>query len=93
MTAREFAVALSISRHLLYALAALPMDHPQRSIGRHQVQRMHDLLLQAGDHDRQIKIKNLLDWYDNGAIISSDIVVLSEQYNTRINCAYNECDR
>lgn len=78
MTARHFAIVQAIARHALYALAALPEDHPQRRPLRWQVQRLEDQLREEGDIDRANKIGRLGKWFDDGAVVSTDMVILSE---------------
>jgi hypothetical protein len=78
MEARYFAVVLSLSRHALYAAAALPEDHAQRRIIRHQLDRLIERFKADGDRDRQEKLERLAQWFDDGAVVSTDMVVLSE---------------
>lgn len=78
MTARHFAIVQALARHALYALSALPKDHPQRVPLRWQVQRLEDQLREDGDVDRAAKIQRLGQWFDDGAVVSTDMVVLSE---------------
>jgi O-phosphoseryl-tRNA(Cys) synthetase len=73
-----FAPTLSLVRHALMAASHLPDDDPQRGLVRHQVERIHKRLYDTNDFDEAAKIKHLLDWYDNGAVVSDDMVVLSE---------------
>lgn len=79
MDARYFAIVQALSRHALYALAALPKDHPQQAPLRWQVQRLENELRLGGDTDRADKIGRLGKWFDDGAVVSDEIVVLSEQ--------------
>ena len=78
MDARHFAIVQALARHALYALAALPKDHPQQGPLRWHVQRLADQLLEDGDTDRADKLGRLGKWFDDGAIVSNDMVVLSE---------------
>lgn len=81
MDARHFAIVQALARHALYALAALPADHPQRGPLRWQVQRLENQLREEGDADRADKLGRLGKWFDDGAAVSSEIVTLSEQHN------------
>lgn len=78
MDARHFAIVQALTRHALYALAALPNDHPQQVPLRWQVQRLENQLREDGDGDRADKIGRLGKWFDDGAVVSDDMVVLSE---------------
>lgn len=78
MEARHFAPVLSLVRHALYAAAALPEDHPQRTIIRHQVSRIAKRFEEDNDADRVHKLNRLMIWYDDGAHISGDLAILSE---------------
>lgn len=78
MSARHFAIVQALARHALYALAALPKDHPQKVPLRWQVQRLENQLREDGDEDRAAKIQRLGQWFDDGAVVSTDMVVLSE---------------
>lgn len=78
MDARHFAIVQALARHALYALAALPKGHPQQTPLRWQVQRLEDQLREDGDVDRAEKLHRLGKWFDDGAVPSSDVVVLSE---------------
>lgn len=78
MAARHFAIVQELARHALYALAALPADHPQRTPLRWQVQRLEDQLRGDGDDDRADKLARLGQWFDDGAVVSNDIMMLSE---------------
>lgn len=78
MNARHFAIVQALARHALYALAALPKDHPQQVPLRWQVQRLENQLREDGDTDRADKIQRLGKWFDDGAVVSTDMVVLSE---------------
>lgn len=78
MEARYFAIVQALVRHALYALADLPKDHPQRGPLRWQVQRLENELRAGGDADRADKIGRLGKWFDDGAVVSTDMVVLSE---------------
>ena len=78
---RHFAIVLALARHALYAAAALPKDHPQRGIIRHQITRLQVELASSPaveDRERAEKIGRLAQWYDAGAPISNEIAVLSE---------------
>ena len=44
----------------------------------HQVKRLTDHYTRKGDVDRARKLQNIVDWWDAGAVPSSDIAVLSE---------------
>ena len=81
MDARHFAIVQALARHALYAIADLPEGHPQRSIVRWHVQRLQDQMTTDGDADRAGKIGRLGQWFDDGAVVSPDIVVLSEACN------------
>lgn len=79
MNARHFAIVQALARHALYALAALPKDHPQQTPLRWQVERLEKQLREDWDIDRADKIARLLKWFDDGAVPSTDMIVLSEQ--------------
>lgn len=79
MDARHFSIVQALARHALYALADLPKDHPQHVALRWQVQRLENQLREDGDTDRADKLARLGKWFDDGAVPSGDIVVLSEQ--------------
>lgn len=78
MAARHFAIVQALVRHALYALADLPKDHPQRTPLRWQVQRLEEQLRGDGDDDRADKLGRLGKWFDDGAVVSNDVAVLSE---------------
>lgn len=78
MQARHFAIVQALTRHALHALAALPKDHPQRVPLRWQVQRLEDQLRGDGDDDRADKLGRLGKWFDDGAVVSTDVAVISE---------------
>jgi hypothetical protein len=78
MQGREFAIAQALARAALIAAAALPADHPSRGVVRHQVDRMRlQLTAQSQDYEAE-KIASLLRWFDDGAVPSTERVVLSE---------------
>jgi hypothetical protein len=81
MESRDFAIVQALARAALIAAAELPEKHPSRGIVRHQVDRLK-LQLQgsANPHDRLNgeKIESLVQWFDDGAIPSTERVVLSE---------------
>jgi hypothetical protein len=56
MSARHFAIVQALARHALYALSALPEDHPQRIPLRWQVKRLENQLREDGDTDRADKL-------------------------------------
>lgn len=81
MDARHFAIVQALARHALYALADLPKDHPQQGPLRWQVQRLEKQLREDGDTDRADKLGRLGKWFDDGAVVSDDVMVLSETVN------------
>lgn len=78
MEARYYAIVQALARHALYAAAALPKDHAQRSIVRHQVERLILEFAKVGDADREAKLRRLAQWFDEGAVPSGDMATLSE---------------
>jgi hypothetical protein len=81
MEARYFAIVLALTRHALYAASELPEEHPQRRIIRHQVDRLIKEFAEHGDTDRRDKLARLAKWFDDGAVVSTDIAFLSEAQN------------
>jgi len=77
MQGREFAITQALARHALYAAADLPKDHAQRKLVRHQVDRLFMQLAAQEQHHEAQKIASLLKWFDDGAIRSTEQVVLS----------------
>jgi hypothetical protein len=45
----------------------------------HQVARLEDLYRRGGFIDRADKLANILQWWNDGCPVSSEVVVLSEQ--------------
>lgn len=78
MEPRYYAIIQALTRHALYAVADLPKDHLQRGTVRHQVERLIQEFALAGDADRKEKLRRLAQWFDDGAVPSEDMVVLSE---------------
>jgi hypothetical protein len=78
MDHRYFAIVQALTRHALYAAASLPEDHPQRRILRHQVDRLIQEFSKRDDMDKYDKLCRLAKWFDDGAVVSGDIAVLSE---------------
>jgi hypothetical protein len=76
MESRYFAIVQALARHALYAAADLPQDHPQRRIIRHQVERLIKEFAEAGDANREGKLKSLAQWFDDGAV-PGDAAILS----------------
>jgi hypothetical protein len=78
MEARYYAIVQALARHALYAAADLPKQHVQRGVIRHQVERLTQEFANAGDADREAKLRQLAKWFDDGAVPSGDMAVLSE---------------
>lgn len=78
MEARYYAIVQALTRHALYAAAELPEDHIQRRIIRHQVGRLIKEFDEHGDTDRRDKLARLAKWFDEGAVVSNELVTLSE---------------
>ena len=78
-TTRYQSIINTLARHALYAAAALPDAHPQRKIIRHQLGRLHTELVEQGETSQAQKLQRMLEWFDTGAIPSTERVVLSKQ--------------
>ncbi len=78
MDARYYAIVQALARHALYAASHLPQDDAQRSIVRHQVERLIQEFAKAGDADREAKLRRMAQWFDDGAVVSGDMAVISE---------------
>lgn len=77
ITRDAFAIELSLAR-MAVGFAGRHKDDPGCTGLVHQVQRLVDHYTEQHNHDRAKKLQNIIDWWNAGAVPSSDIAVLSE---------------
>lgn len=73
-----FDAELSLSRMAVNFAARHPDDIGCSGLV-HQVRRLEDRYRRGGMHDRADKLASILTWYDAGAPMSDEVIVLSEQ--------------
>ena len=77
LTRSAFHIELSLARMAVGLAGRNKGDLACESVV-HQVRRLVTHYQNAGEHERAQKLRNIVDWWDAGAVPSTDIAVLSE---------------